>query len=66
MKNQEGHWGYCCCRWVERTVQCEDNNNNFVYGVIRVLLINGKTREGLVSCYHVPGILIYLLVENLL
>ena len=20
MKNQEGHWGYCWCRWVERTV----------------------------------------------
>ena len=19
MKNQEGHWGYCWCRWVERT-----------------------------------------------
>ena len=25
MKNQEGHWGYCWCRWVERTAQCEDN-----------------------------------------
>ena len=20
MKNQHGHWGYCWCRWVERTV----------------------------------------------
>ena len=20
--------GYCWCRWVERTVECEDNNNN--------------------------------------
>ena len=27
MKNQEGYWGYCWCRWVERTVSCEDNNN---------------------------------------
>ena len=26
MKNQQGHWGYCWCRWVERTVWCEDNS----------------------------------------
>ena len=26
LKNQEGHWGYYWCRWVERTVYCEDNN----------------------------------------
>ena len=28
VKNKEGHWGYCWCRWVERTVWCENNNNN--------------------------------------
>ena len=28
MKNQEGHWGYRWCRWIETTVSCEDNNNN--------------------------------------
>ena len=29
MKDQEGHLGYWWwCRWVERTVWCEDNNNN--------------------------------------
>ena len=26
MKNQEGHWGYCWCRWEETTVYCENNN----------------------------------------
>ena len=24
MKNQEGHWGYCSCRWVERTTVTEE------------------------------------------
>ena len=28
IKNQEGHWGYRWCRWVEKTVSCENNNNN--------------------------------------
>ena len=28
MKNQDGHWVYCWCRLVERTVQCENNNNS--------------------------------------
>jgi len=30
MKNQDGHWVYCCWCWVERTLQCEDNNNGIV------------------------------------
>ena len=25
MKNQDGRWVYCSCRWVERTVYCENN-----------------------------------------
>ena len=28
MKNQDGHRVHRWCRWVERTVKCEDNNND--------------------------------------
>ena len=27
IKNQEGHGGYCWCRWVEISVYCDENNN---------------------------------------
>ena len=35
MKNQEGHWGYCWCPWVERTAWCEDNNMTIWKGHMR-------------------------------
>ena len=31
MKNQEEHWGYRRCRWVERTVLCEDTTTLSTY-----------------------------------
>ena len=31
MKNQEGHWGCCWCRWVEKTVWCEHNFFNRIF-----------------------------------
>ena len=37
MKNQEGHWGYCWCRWVEGTVECEDNDNKNNKNMINTL-----------------------------
>ena len=32
MNDQERHWGYGWCRWVERTVEWEDNNINMHRG----------------------------------
>ena len=29
MENQDGHWVYSWCRWVERTDSCEDNSNKY-------------------------------------
>ena len=52
MKEQEGHWGYCWCRWVERTVWCEDNNcctgTNTADAVIHPGIALGPT---LLSCF---------------
>ena len=28
MKDQDAHWVYCRCRWVESTILCEDDDNN--------------------------------------
>ena len=39
MKNQDGHWVYCWwCRWVERTVWCEDDSNNNIVTAVSMYL----------------------------
>ena len=41
MKNQDGHWVNCRRRWVERMVQCEDNNSNTSFFTSLVFALRG-------------------------